>query len=145
VDTRTIAIIALVIAVALVVILFVIWSCARCEQVARSGCMASPVAMSACVRLDHDAARSSAARERGDSGRTVERETMERGRDNQPAGDREREGTPFPTRFGRNKRRYVRRPRLFGRPAGDMTPGEQRTAVADDTGAEAPGVARPTE
>jgi len=70
---------------------------------------------------------------------------MQRGRDNQPAGDSGREGTPLPTRFGRNKRRPLPRPRLFGRYAGDTTTGEQHTAVADDTRTEAPGVARPTE
>jgi len=69
---------------------------------------------------------------------------MERGRDNQLAGDSGREGTPLPTRFGRNKRRHPPRPRLFGRHAGDTTTREQRTAVADDTRAEPPGAARPT-
>jgi hypothetical protein len=64
---------------------------------------------------------------------------MERGREKQPAGDSGREDTPLPTRFGRNKRRPLPRPRLFGRYAGVSTTGERRTAEADDTRAEPPG------
>ena len=55
---------------------------------------------------------------------------MERGREKQPAGDSGREDTPLPTRFGRNKRRPLPRPRLFGRYAGVSTPGRPRSELA---------------
>jgi hypothetical protein len=67
---------------------------------------------------------------------------MEPGRGKQPA----RQGTPLPTRFGRNNRRRPRPlGRLGGSDAGEPTTGEQRRADADDMPIEARGVRQPDE